>query len=96
MIKNIVVIIIDGNKPLVPKDSKINVQNFIPNIAWIIASNNGVIKNIAISLNKALLIIFSSVPRLRRILKRFLLSLLSLNSFKAKMAALDIRKIMPR
>ena len=63
---------------------------------WIIANNNGNKKNTPIWLNKALFIIFSSVPIFLNILNLSLLSVLSDNSFKASMAALDIKKIIPR
>ena len=61
-----------------------------------IAKIRGIIKNIPICLNKALLISFSSQPSFLSILNLFLLSLDSDNSFNAKIAALDIKKIIPR
>ena len=60
------------------------------------ASNKGIAKKMAICLKRAFLIIFSSAPNFLIILNLSLLSLLSDNSFKAKMAALDIKKIIPK
>ena len=60
------------------------------------AITKGTKKNIAICLNKALLINFSSVPIFLNILNLSLFSVASLNSFKASIAALLIKKIIPR
>ena len=53
-------------------------------------------KKIPICLNRVLLIIFSSTPIFLNILNFSALSLDSDNSFKAKMAAHDIKNIMPK
>lgn len=68
----------------------------IPKMEWMMASSNGNKKNIAIVLNKAPLIIRSSVPSLRNIWYLTLLSLLSDNSRSARMAAQEIKNIIPR
>ena len=88
--------IIDGKSFSFPNVFKIIFENLIPNMEWIMAKSNGNIKNMAICLNRALFSIFSSVPNFLSILNLSLLSLDSDNSFNASIAALDIKKIIPR
>ena len=90
------VIIIDGSIPSLPKAESIMFAHLIPNIEWTIASNSGTKKKIPICLNSERLINFSSAPILRKIVYLSLLSELSANSFNAKIAAEDIRKIIPK
>ena len=53
-------------------------------------------KNISVCLNKAMLISFSSAPICLNILYLFLSSIQSDNSFNARIADEDIKKIIPR
>lgn len=68
----------------------------MPNIECIIARTSGNMKNIAICLNKVLLIICSSQPIFLKIIYLCLLSELSVSCLSAKMAQLTIRKITPK
>ena len=61
-----------------------------------LAKISGNMKNIPICLNKALLIIASSTPILLNILNFSTLSLDSDNSFRARIAAHDIKNMIPR
>ena len=61
-----------------------------------IASTSGNPKNIAICLNNALFIIFSSQPIFLKIVYLCLLSELSVSCFNAKIATLAIKKIIPK
>ena len=60
------------------------------------ATKSGNIKNIPICLNNALLIISSSTPILLSILNFSTLSLDSDNSLRAKIAAQEIKKVIPK
>ena len=93
---NIAVIMIEDNFILTPVIINILLQKIIPKIEWMIARANGNRKNTPICLNKALLIIISLVPIFLKIVNFILLSLDSDNSFKARIAAQDIRKTIPR
>ena len=93
---NIAVIIIDVSIPDLPNADSIRFAHFIPNIEWIIASSSGARKKIPICFNNDLFIIFSSAPIFLKILYLSLLSDESDNSFKAKIAADDIKKIIPK
>ena len=94
--RNAPVIIIDGNSPVRPIDRSIVLQNFIPTIECMIAMKSGNPKNSPICLNNALFSIFSSAPSFLSITYLSLLSVDSDNSFKASIAALEIRNIIPR
>ena len=93
----ITVAIADGNKSfLLANPDIIVIANCIPNIECIIARTSGTPKNIPICLNNALLIIFSSQPIFLKIVYLCLLSELSVNCFKAKIAELAIKNIIPK
>ena len=92
----ILVNITDFNKPLFPNISRIFKAKRIPNIECIIASNNGVIKKINISLNNDFRINLSSAPMRLKMIYLLRLSLASLKFFNASIAALDIKKTTPK
>ena len=93
----ITVAIIDGsNCCLEASTSNTDKANCIPNMEWIIAKTSGSMKNIAICLNKAWFIIFSSQPIFLKIIYLCLLSELSVSCFNARIAQLAIRKIIPK
>ena len=92
----ILVNITDFNKPLFPNVSRIFKAKRIPNIECIIASNNGVIKKINISLNNDFRINLSSAPMRLKMIYQLRLSLASLKFFNASIAALDIKKTTPK
>ena len=85
----------DGKRFSSPNDCKKNLQNSMPNIEWITAKIRGAIKKSEICVNNALFNILSSVPIFLNIIYLSLLSALSLNSFNARIAALDIKNITP-
>ena len=87
----------DGNSCslLASADIQYN-ANCIPNIECTIATTSGNIKNIAICLNNALFIIFSSQPIFLKILYLCLLSELSVSCFKANIAELAIKNVIPK
>lgn len=93
----ITVAIADGNKSfLFAKPDITDNANCIPNIECIIARISGTPKNIPICLYMLYLSFFHHNPIFLKIVYLCLLSELSVNCFKAKIAELAIKNIIPK
>ena len=87
---------IDGTNPSAPIKLRIFIANVRPKIEWTIAKKSGAAKNMAIWRKRARLIILSSAPKRLNIIYFSRLSDDSDNYLSAKIAALEMRKMIPR
>ena len=87
----------DGSKSFLLASPAITfMANCTPKMEWMMARISGIPKKIPIWRNSDLFIIFSSHPIFLSMLYRCLLSELSVSCFKAKIAELAIRNIIPK
>ena len=87
------VTLIPLSTPVIPLYIKIRLQHFSVNAACTDAKKSGNIKNIKVCLNNAFLISFSSAPILLIVSYLPLSSIQSDNSFNARIADEDIKKM---
>ena len=90
------VIGIEARSPSEPNDSIILEANIMPKMEWTMPISNGAIKKIAIWTKSALFNILLLAPRRRKAAYFSILSEDSESCLRARIAAEEIKKIVPR